>query len=121
MIYVSQVRDIFLPVMLNADVPVERTIQFKFILKQSTGDIIWQPGPDWVFKAWTTTKTVIVVEEWENSELQKIVEGGVPGYYVAENNTFLNDSTLKDAKIVASAVNEGIAGKESEYQYNGGI
>ncbi|CAM8976992.1 unnamed protein product [Rhodiola kirilowii] len=62
------------------DIPIGKVIQFKFIMKQRTGGIIWQPGPDRVFKTWATNKTIMVVEDWENSELQNIIEDGVPGH-----------------------------------------
>ncbi|KAF2312574.1 hypothetical protein GH714_035118 [Hevea brasiliensis] len=56
------------------DVPIESTIQFKFILKQSNGDMFWQPGPDRIFKSWESKGTVIIAEDWENPEAQKITE-----------------------------------------------
>uniref|UniRef100_A0A7N0T339 CBM20 domain-containing protein n=1 Tax=Kalanchoe fedtschenkoi TaxID=63787 RepID=A0A7N0T339_KALFE len=59
---------------VQVDIPIGKAIQFKFILKQSMGNIIWQPGPDRIFKTWSTHKTITVVEDWENSELQKIIE-----------------------------------------------
>ncbi|XP_014516815.1 uncharacterized protein LOC106774358 [Vigna radiata var. radiata] len=56
------------------DMPVGKSIQFKFILKGKEGDIIWQPGPDRVINTWETVNTITVCEDWENAELQKITE-----------------------------------------------
>ncbi|KAJ9172486.1 hypothetical protein P3X46_015716 [Hevea brasiliensis] len=59
---------------VELDVPIESTIQFKFIIKQSNGDMFWQPGPDRIFKSWESKGTVIIAEDWENPEAQKITE-----------------------------------------------
>ncbi|KAI9083753.1 hypothetical protein K1719_034221 [Acacia pycnantha] len=59
---------------VETDVPAEKSIQYKFILKSVSGDIIWQPGPDRIVKTWETVNRITVCEDWENAELQKIVE-----------------------------------------------
>ncbi|WCJ29225.1 Carbohydrate-binding-like fold [Euphorbia peplus] len=56
------------------DVPIETTMQFKFILKQSSGEVFWQPGQDRIFKSWESKAVLIVAEDWENPEAQKISE-----------------------------------------------
>lgn len=35
---------------------------------------MWQPGPDRIFQTWETNNIIAVSEDWDNSELQKIVE-----------------------------------------------
>ncbi|GAV75469.1 CBM_20 domain-containing protein [Cephalotus follicularis] len=59
---------------LEMDIPAGNSVQFKFILKERTGDIIWQPGPDRILKTWETDNTITVCEDWENAEYQKIIE-----------------------------------------------
>ncbi|KAK4253234.1 hypothetical protein QN277_010564 [Acacia crassicarpa] len=59
---------------VETDVPAEKSIQYKFILKSVSGDIIWQPGPDRIVRTWETDNRITVCEDWENAELQKIVE-----------------------------------------------
>lgn len=59
---------------VEMDLPVGLSIQFKFVLKTSTGNIIWQPGPDRIFRAWETKDTIIIAEDWANAEFQKIIE-----------------------------------------------
>jgi hypothetical protein len=54
--------------------PAGKSIQYKFILKGKEGDIIWQPGSDRIIQTWETVNRIIVCEDWENAELQKIVE-----------------------------------------------
>lgn len=56
------------------DIPVGKTIQFKFILKGITGEIEWQPDPDRILNTWETSKTIVVLEDWGNAELQQITE-----------------------------------------------
>ncbi|GAU13966.1 hypothetical protein TSUD_262930 [Trifolium subterraneum] len=56
------------------DMPAGKSIQYKFILKGKEGDIIWQPGPDRIIQTWETMNRIIVCEDWENAELQKIIE-----------------------------------------------
>lgn len=59
---------------LELDMPAGKSIQYKFILKGIEGDIIWQPGSDRVIQTWETMNRIIVSEDWENAELQKVVE-----------------------------------------------
>ncbi|KAF7845381.1 Phosphoglucan, water dikinase, chloroplastic [Senna tora] len=59
---------------VEMDIPVGKTIQFKFILKGVAGDIIWQPGSDRVIQTWETVNRISICEDWENAEAQKIVE-----------------------------------------------
>ncbi|KAI3992551.1 hypothetical protein MKX01_022642 [Papaver californicum] len=57
------------------DVPIDKTIQFKFILKDPvTGKVIWQPGPNRVFQTWETNNTIVVFEDWNTVGLQMISE-----------------------------------------------
>ncbi|KAE8662342.1 Carbohydrate-binding-like fold, putative isoform 3 [Hibiscus syriacus] len=55
-------------------IPVGVSIQFKFLLKTRTGDLLWQPDPDRIFESLETENTIIVCEDWEKAENQKVVE-----------------------------------------------
>ncbi|KAI3988913.1 hypothetical protein MKX01_016484 [Papaver californicum] len=59
---------------VQLDIPINKSIQFKFILKEPTGEVIWQPGPDRVLKTWETDKTIVIFEDWDNVELQMVTE-----------------------------------------------
>ncbi|KAJ4979083.1 hypothetical protein NE237_009863 [Protea cynaroides] len=59
---------------LELDLPVGKTVHFKFILEGTSGEVVWQPGPDRIVQTWDTDNTIIVLDDWENSELQKITE-----------------------------------------------
>nr|GMD94867.1 phosphoglucan, water dikinase, chloroplastic [Ipomoea batatas] len=63
---------------LEMDIPTGKSIVYKFLLKEADKDIIlWQPGPDRVVETWETSNTITVCEDWDNAELQNIIEGGV--------------------------------------------
>ncbi|XP_058099640.1 uncharacterized protein LOC131243993 isoform X2 [Magnolia sinica] len=59
---------------IGLDIPIGKTIQFKFILKGINGEILWQPGPDRCFQTWETENTIIIFEDWEYADLQKVTE-----------------------------------------------
>ncbi|XP_058003016.1 uncharacterized protein LOC110651797 isoform X2 [Hevea brasiliensis] len=59
---------------LELDIPIGKSIQFKFILKEINGKILWQPGPDRIFKTWETKNTIVVSEDWEDATLQQLTE-----------------------------------------------
>ncbi|XP_044473620.1 uncharacterized protein LOC123207446 [Mangifera indica] len=59
---------------VELDVPVGKSICFKFILKEITGDILWQPGPDRTIQTWETRNTITILEDWDDAEYKKIIE-----------------------------------------------
>lgn len=59
---------------VELDVRIDLTMQYKFILKRSTGEIVWQPGPDRIFKTWESNSSVVIAEDWENAGAQKIMQ-----------------------------------------------
>ncbi|KAL5133461.1 Phosphoglucan, water dikinase, chloroplastic [Glycine soja] len=59
---------------VELDMPAGQTFQYKFILEGEGGDIIWQPGSDRLIHTWETKNRIVVLEDWENVELQKITE-----------------------------------------------
>ncbi|GLT37592.1 hypothetical protein SLA2020_119000 [Shorea laevis] len=59
---------------VELDIPVGKSINFKFILKSSSGEIIWQPGQDRNLTTWESENTITVCEDWENAQCQKTME-----------------------------------------------
>ncbi|KAL7169673.1 hypothetical protein ACSBR2_034660 [Camellia fascicularis] len=59
---------------VELDIPIGKSIQFKFILKGSTGNILWQPGPNRILETWETKNTVLVSEDWDYNELRMLIE-----------------------------------------------
>ncbi|PQM37900.1 uncharacterized protein Pyn_35706 [Prunus yedoensis var. nudiflora] len=70
---------------VELDIPVGKSVQFKFILKEITGNILWQPGPDRIFQTWETKNTITVCEDWADAELQKIMEENQANQSVGSN------------------------------------
>uniref|UniRef100_A0A2N9HVM8 CBM20 domain-containing protein n=1 Tax=Fagus sylvatica TaxID=28930 RepID=A0A2N9HVM8_FAGSY len=77
--------------------PIGKSIQFKFILKGSAEKILWQPGPDRIFKTWETKNTITVCEDWENPEFQKVIE--------EEQLANLNEPTTENSDMLIVAEN----------------
>ncbi|GAB4857338.1 hypothetical protein Ancab_015246 [Ancistrocladus abbreviatus] len=50
------------------DIPVGKSLQFKFILKKINGKILWQPGPDRILQMWQTKDTSVF---WKIGTMQK--------------------------------------------------
>ncbi|XP_042516476.1 uncharacterized protein LOC122090820 [Macadamia integrifolia] len=59
---------------VELDLPVGKSVQFKFILEGTDGEVVWQPGADRLVQTWETKNTIIVSEDWENPEIQKVIE-----------------------------------------------
>ncbi|KAK8273336.1 hypothetical protein V6Z11_D11G401900 [Gossypium hirsutum] len=59
---------------VELDIPVGISVQFKFILKTTTGDILWQPGPDRIFKSLETENMIVVSEDWEAADYQEVLK-----------------------------------------------
>ncbi|XP_019097987.1 PREDICTED: uncharacterized protein LOC104768339 isoform X2 [Camelina sativa] len=59
---------------LDLDLPVGRLVEFKFILKAQTGEILWQPGPNRSLETWESNKTIRICEDWDNADLQMMIE-----------------------------------------------
>ncbi|CAI9097325.1 OLC1v1033719C2 [Oldenlandia corymbosa var. corymbosa] len=70
---------------LELDVPCGKVIKYKFILKGGGDYILWQPGPDRILQTWGTEKTIIVSEDWDNAELQTIVEADPITHQLSES------------------------------------
>lgn len=54
--------------------PVGKLVEFKFVLKAKTGEMLWQPGPNRALETWETNKTIRVCEDWDNADLQMMID-----------------------------------------------
>lgn len=81
-------------------------INYKFILKEITGTVSWQPGPDRVLETWDTANTISVTGDWEIPEFQIIDEEEVVDDV---NEPCLNGSGL----LIAENLNV-IVGEEAD-------
>ncbi|WOL00714.1 hypothetical protein Cni_G09427 [Canna indica] len=90
------------------DMPVRRQIQFKFVLKDLSGEVQWQPGSDRSLQTWETTKTIVVSEDWDNEnellivheeeESTEINVGGNTGVVMDQVQVGIADEINSDSK-----------------------
>ncbi|GMG98328.1 hypothetical protein Nepgr_000168 [Nepenthes gracilis] len=77
---------------VELDMPVDKPIQYKFLLRKITGDVVWQPGPDRTFHPWEAKSVVTVHEDWENAAAQRISEEQIV-HFDDEEAPFINKGT----------------------------
>lgn len=74
------------------DLPANKLIEFKFLLQDSAGKLHWQNGPNRSFQTGETTNTVVVLEDWDDVNNQKIAEEEGVAFIVIEQTVVSNDS-----------------------------
>nr|GEU40185.1 carbohydrate-binding-like fold [Tanacetum cinerariifolium] len=65
---------------IDLDIPIGKCIQFKFIMQESNGVFLWQPGPDRILECFETDKIITIFEDWENPDYRRIVETDSTSY-----------------------------------------
>lgn len=103
--------------MAELDIPTGKTIQFKFIHKGATGKVVWQPGPDRILQTGETEDTIVISEEWENTEDQKITEEEPMAItnsklFVEENISYQTEETRADANNELGSENKTYSAEE---------
>ncbi|KAL5656502.1 hypothetical protein ACJX0J_035821, partial [Zea mays] len=59
----------------NTDLPANRSIEFKFLLRDASGHAHWQHGANRTLRITTETpNTVVVHEDWDHGNKQKVSE-----------------------------------------------
>ncbi|KAI3930050.1 hypothetical protein MKW92_014910 [Papaver armeniacum] len=86
---------------VQLDIPINKSIQFKFILKEPTGEVIWQPGPDRILKTWETDKTIVIFEDWDNVELQMVTEEESTAKSYESQEVVVGNSNKEDSMLNA--------------------
>ncbi|XP_074366748.1 uncharacterized protein LOC141707466 [Apium graveolens] len=76
------------------DVPIEKCIKFKIILKEGPENIVWQPGPDRILQTWETENILTICEDWDSADCQKILED-VPTFNQIEES-IINAEDITD-------------------------
>lgn len=88
--------------MKHQDIPVGKSISFKFVLKRISGSLLWQPGPNRTLQTWETLNPITVLEDWESAGYQKVTEETVFPEQVEE----LRDD--KESKVLVEKLAHGI-------------
>ncbi|KAL8167953.1 hypothetical protein V2J09_009452 [Rumex salicifolius] len=58
----------------DLELPAGKLIQFKFIFRDISGEILWQPGPNRVLQTQETSKVTVVCGDWETVAVQQVTE-----------------------------------------------
>ncbi|XP_054784295.1 uncharacterized protein LOC129291130 [Prosopis cineraria] len=92
----------------ETDIIAGKTIQYKFILKERKGNVIWQPGSDRFIQTWETVNDISVFEDWDNAGLQKISE--------EQQHQHSNEESQQEEKpsISSSSMNTDCKDEQSE-------
>ncbi|CAN6350846.1 unnamed protein product [Urochloa humidicola] len=59
---------------LEKDLPANKLIEFKFLLRDSSGKLHWQNGPNRIFQTGETANTLVVYEDWGDVKNQRVAE-----------------------------------------------
>ncbi|KAJ7964159.1 Phosphoglucan, water dikinase, chloroplastic [Quillaja saponaria] len=65
---------------VELDIPAGLQIEFKFILRQSSGKILWQPGPNRIFQTSETKNSIVIFVDWKNSRDHDSTEKQIVGH-----------------------------------------
>nr|CAB3465086.1 unnamed protein product [Digitaria exilis] len=84
---------------LEKDLPANKLIEFKFLLRDSSGKLHWQNGPNRIFQTGEATNRLVVYEDWNDVKKQKIEEEEIP--YVGLEEPVVSDDgeSRKDAVL----------------------
>lgn len=91
---------------------MEEEIKFKFVRRDLSKKLAWQPGPDRILRTWETANTIVVAGEWDNADDQKITEEGPSAIPAAGEFSEERDD---------HATGNGIAGPRSLEQAASGV
>ncbi|CAH1418624.1 unnamed protein product [Lactuca virosa] len=61
---------------VDLEIPIGKCIKFKFIMQESNGNFMWQPGPDRMLECWETVNIITLCEDWEDPDSRRIFEAG---------------------------------------------
>ncbi|OEL24442.1 hypothetical protein BAE44_0014539 [Dichanthelium oligosanthes] len=90
---------------LEKDLPANKLIEFKFLLRDSSGKLQWQNGPNRIFQTGETANTLVVYEDWGDVKNQKIAEEegvasvgnlGIEEAAVSDDSESRNGTVLED-------------------------
>ncbi|KAI3788551.1 hypothetical protein L2E82_01321 [Cichorium intybus] len=59
---------------VDLEIPIGKCIKFKFIMQESNGKFMWQPGPDRILECFETANIITVCEDWEDPDSRRIFE-----------------------------------------------
>ncbi|TVU36447.1 hypothetical protein EJB05_18382, partial [Eragrostis curvula] len=76
---------------VNTDLPANRLIEFKFLLRDATGHVRWQHGDNRSLQTTETQNTLVVHEDWDHAMNQRVSEEEEELAVAAEDVTTFSD------------------------------
>lgn len=58
----------------KTDLPANKPIEFKFLLREASGQVRWQHGDNRTLQTTETPNTMVVHEDWDHASKQKVLE-----------------------------------------------
>ncbi|CAL5095236.1 unnamed protein product [Urochloa decumbens] len=90
---------------LEKDLPANKLIEFKFLLRDSSGKLHWQNGPNRIFQTGETANTLVVYEDWGDVKNQKVVE---------EEKVMFRKEQEEELEVASVHVEEPVFSDDSE-------
>nr|CAB3461317.1 unnamed protein product [Digitaria exilis] len=84
---------------LEKDLPANKLIEFKFLLRDSSGKLHWQNGPNRIFQTGEATNRLVVYENWDDVAKQKIEEEEIASVGLEEPVVLDDSESRKDAVL----------------------
>uniref|UniRef100_A0ACD5U279 Uncharacterized protein n=1 Tax=Avena sativa TaxID=4498 RepID=A0ACD5U279_AVESA len=92
---------------VEKDLPANRLVEFKFLLRDSSGKFRWQDGPNRSLQTGETTKTLVVYDDWSDEKNQKVVEEGDAPVEMVEAVVADDDNSINDVVLANELQLEG--------------
>jgi hypothetical protein len=94
-------------------------VEFKFLLRDSSGKFQWQSGPNRSLQTGGTAKTLVVYEDWGDEKNQKVVKEGDASVQMAElvatdDDKSINDDVNSTVAVISSLQGESVKACEAD-------
>ncbi|CAM0883636.1 unnamed protein product [Alopecurus aequalis] len=81
----------------KTDLPANKSVEFKFLLRDPSGHVRWQHGCNRTLQIAETSKALVVYEDWDDAECQEVSEDVDPSIGALDTNfAGCNDTVLAD-------------------------
>ncbi|GJM92510.1 hypothetical protein PR202_ga08987 [Eleusine coracana subsp. coracana] len=91
---------------VKMDLPANKSIEFKFLMRDASGHVLWQHGANRTLQTNETQNTLIVHEDWDHGKNQRVSEEEELSF-VAEDVTFSEDLAASSGAMLADELRSG--------------
>ncbi|RLM98560.1 phosphoglucan, water dikinase, chloroplastic-like [Panicum miliaceum] len=103
---------------LEKDLPANKLVEFKFLLRDSSGKLHWQNGPNRIFQTGETVNTLVVYEDWGDVKNQKIAEEEGVASVGIEEAVVTDDSESRNESVQAVVLEDELQ-MDDDLEVNG--